>query len=293
MKVVITIPAYNEERTIGAVINGIKAVMNRTKYKYKIHVVDDGSRDKTTEAARKAGALVFRHPYNCGLAETFRTEIKIALEQKADVIVHTDADGQYPAETIPYLIKEVESGYDLVLGDRFSGGIESMPLIKKIGNRAFSRSVSRIINFNVNDCQTGLRAFTRELAERVRVQSNHTYTQEQIIKAVRQKFKIKEVPTKFLRRPGKSRLIKHPLEYATKAWINILRIQRDYNPLKFFGKVGLVSLTVGFALGLWLALNFMATGAVGHLPSTILSMLLMLTGLQIILFGFMADMNRR
>lgn len=293
MKVIVTIPAYNEERTIGAVVSNIKNVMNKTKYKYQIHVVDDGSKDKTAESAKLAGALVFRHPYNCGLAETFRTEVKNALEQKADIIVHTDADGQYSAETIPTLIKEVENGYDLVLGDRFRGGIEDMPIIKRVGNKAFSRSISKIINFTVNDCQTGFRAFTKELAEQVQIQSNHTYTQEQIIKAVRQKFRVKEVPTRFLKRPGKSRLIKHPLEYATKAWITILRIQRDYNPLKFFGKVGLIFITIGSALGLWLTLNFLITGIVGHLPSTILSMLLILTGLQIVLFGFMADMNKR
>lgn len=292
MRVIITIPAYNEGKTIGSVINNIKNIMDKTSYNYKVQVIDDGSQDRTTEIAKAAGAVVYRQPYNCGLAETFRIEIKKALEQKADIIVHTDADGQYPPDDIPRFIKEVENGYDLVLGDRFRGGIEEMPLIKRIGNKAFSRSISKIIKLRVNDCQTGFRAFTRELAENVHIQSNHTYTQEQIIKAVRQKFRIKELPTKFLRRPGKSRLIKSPFEYATKAWINILRIQRDYNPLKFFGKIGMTFLGIGILLGLWLMLNFVTTGTVGHLPSTILSMLLMLTGLQIILFGFMADMNK-
>lgn len=293
MRVIVTIPAYNESKTLGTVIKNIKTVMDKAKYNYKVQVVDDGSRDNTSEIAKAAGAIVFRHPYNCGLADTFRTELKKAVEQKADIIVHTDADGQYDPNAIPSLIKEVENGYDLVLGDRFKGGIEEMPLIKILGNKAFSKSISKIINFKVHDCQTGFRAFTREVAENIQINSNHTYTQEQIIKAVRQKFKIKEVPAPFLKRPGKSRLIKNPLEYATKAWINILRIQRDYNPLKFFGKIGLTFLSLGILLGLFLILNFIATGTVGHLPSTILTMLLMLTGLQIILFGFMADMNKK
>ncbi len=293
MTVIITLPAYNEAKTIGSLIKSIKSVMDKTSYKYKIQVVDDGSRDNTSEVSKNAGATVFRHPYNCGLAETFRTEIRKALEQKADIIVHTDADGQYPPEDIPRLIKEVENGYDLVLGDRFAGGIQHMPLVKKLGNQAFSKTISKIIKFKVNDCQTGFRAFTKDVAEKIPITSDHTYTQEQIIRAVRHKFRIKEIPTRFLKRPGKSRLIRSPLEYATRAWINILRIQRDYNPLKFFGKIGALSVMCGAIIGSLLILNFLLTGYVSHLPSTILAMLLILTGLQTILFGFLADMNKR
>lgn len=292
MKVIITIPAYNESKTLAGVINDIKSVMSKTKYDYKVQVVDDGSKDNTYNVAKDSGAVVFRHPYNRGLAETFRTEIKKAIEQRADIIVHTDADGQYDPNVIPLLIREVENGYDLVLGDRFRGGIEGMPLIKKIGNRAFSKSISKIVNFKVHDCQTGFRAFTRSVAENVQINSTHTYTQEQIIKSIRQNFKVKEIPVRFLKRPGKSRLIKNPFEYAVKAWINILRIQRDYNPLKFFGGIGLTFFVPGFIIGLLLTYNFILTGVVGHYPSTVLSILLILTGIQIILFGFMADMNR-
>ena len=195
--IVITIPAYNEEKTIGLVINKIKSVMDKTKYKCKVLVVDDGSKDKTKEVAKKAGALVYSHPYNYGLAETFRTEMKKCLELKADVIVHTDADGQYLAEEIPNLIKEVENGYDLVLGSRFRGRIQYMPLTKRIGNNAFSRVISKITRLNITDAQTGFRAFTKEVAK-LNIISNHTYTQEQIIKAVHNKFRIKEIPATFI-----------------------------------------------------------------------------------------------
>ena len=116
MKIIISIPAYNEEKTIASVISNIKKVMNSNNYNYKILVLDDGSKDNTAETTKKAGAIVYSHPYNYGLAETFRTEIQKCLDLKADIIVHIDADGQYLAEEIPNLIKEIENGYDLVLG---------------------------------------------------------------------------------------------------------------------------------------------------------------------------------
>lgn len=293
MKVIITIPALNEEKSIGRVVRNISVVMKKTKYNYKVLVVDDGSKDKTVEVAKKAGAIVFSHPYNYGLAEAFRTEIKKCLELKADIIVHTDADGQYLAEEIPKLLKEIENGYDLVLGSRFMGKIEYMPLLKRLGNKAFSRVISKIVHLKISDCQTGFRAFTKKVAKEIDIVSDHTYTQEQIIKAVKQKFKIKEVPIYFAKREGKSRLISNPFEYAAKAWINILRIYRDYDPLKFFSYFGGTFLITGLLIGLWLIYLFVTTGKIQHIPSAVLSMLLIIVGLQIILFGFFADMQRK
>ena len=292
MKVVVTIPAYNEEKSIGEVIKKIKEVMQSNKYNFKILVVDDGSRDRTKEVARENEAIVFSHPVNMGLAETFRTEIEKCLELKADVIVHMDADNQYRAEEIPLLIKGIEDGYDLVLGSRFKGRIEYMPFLKRLGNKAFSRVISKIIRKRITDCQTGFRAFTSNVAKKVRISSTHTYTQEQIIRAIREKFKIKEVPVHFDTRNGKSRLLKHPFEYAIKAWINIFRIYRDYQPLKFFGAFGLSFLGLGLLLVLYaLILTFLA-GRLMNLGTLIIGVLFILTGVQISLFGFLADMRR-
>ncbi len=291
--IVISIPAYNEEKSIGNVINSIKKVMNKTKYKYKISVVSDGSKDKTVEVAKKCGAIVYPLPYNYGLAEAFRTEMKKALELKADIIVHTDADGQYLSEEIPNLIKEVENGYDLVLGSRFRGRIHYMPLMKRIGNKAFSRVISKVTRLRITDAQTGFRAFTKEVAK-LDIISDHTYTQEQIIKAVHNKFRIKEIPVTFAKRKsGKSSLLKNPFEYAIKAWINLFRIYRDYRPLKFFGSFGLLFLSVGLLIGLYLVSLFVITGKVGHLPLTMVAVLSILLGVQIIFFGFLADMKKR
>ncbi|MFA4887493.1 MAG: glycosyltransferase family 2 protein [Candidatus Nanoarchaeia archaeon] len=294
MKIIVTIPAYNEEKSLGKVIEDIKKVMTKEKYKYEVLVVNDGSRDRTVEVAKSAGAIVVSHPYNMGLAETFRTEMKVCLERKADVIVHTDADGQYLAEDIPKLLEPLKRGdADMVLGSRFKGKIESMPALKMWGNKAFSRVISKITKLKISDGQTGFRAFTKEVAAALPVISTHTYTQETIIRAARHKFRIWEVPVYFAKRDGKSRLISNPLEYAFRAWINIFRIYRDHEPLRFFGLIGLGLVSMGTIVGLLLIYNFITTGKVGHIPSTILSMLLIVTGLQIILFGFLADMNKK
>ena len=136
MKVVITIPAYNEERTIGRVIDEINEVMINFNYQYQIIVLNDGSTDNTSSIAKKHKALVISNNHNFGLAETFKREMSECAKLGADIIVHTDADGQYPAEYIPKLIKEIEEGYDLVLGSRFKKRAYSGSFIKKLGKGA-------------------------------------------------------------------------------------------------------------------------------------------------------------
>ena len=293
MKIVVTIPAYNEEKTIGSLINKIHEVMGNENYDYKVMVVDDGSKDKTAEVAKLANAVVYSHPKNYGLADTFRTETEKALKLGADVIVHIDADIQYKPEEIPLLLKEIKNGYDLVLGSRFKGKIEYMPMIKKLGNKAFSRVVSNITGIKISDSQTGFRAFTKDVAEKIKITSNHTYTQEQIIRAVKYKFKIKEVPIYFAKRNDKSRLMSNPFKYAISAWITLIRTYRDYEPLKFFGLTGTSIFSIGLLIGIYLVYLHLTSGIVGHFALMMLDILILSIGLQIIIFGFLADMNRK
>ncbi len=290
MQILVTIPAYNEERTIGTLIEKIHKTMRNNRYNYNILIVDDGSSDKTASIAKKANAIVYSHPKNYGLAETFRTEINKSLELGADVIVHIDADMQYQPEEIPKLIKEIKNGYDLVLGSRFIGKIEYMPLIHRVGNIAFSRVVSQIAETKISDAQTGFRAFTREFAKKVNIKSQHTYTQEQIIRAVKNKYRIKEVPIYFAKRKDKSRLVSNPFSYAIKAWINILRIYRDYKPLKFFGVIGTLVFSIGVLIGFYMIYLHFTTGISGHFALLMLNVVILSVGFQLLTFAFLADM---
>ena len=292
MKVFITILAYNEEKTLPPVIEDIKKVMLKTDYDYKLIVVNDGSKDKTAEIANNSGAIVVSHKRNKGLAETFKTELKECLTQGADIIVHTDADGQYPAEYIPELIKKVEEGNDLVLGSRFIKKKYSGSLMKSLGNQAFAKVLSSLTKTKITDSTTGFRAFTKEVASEIEYINTFTYTQEQIIKAAKQKFTIAEVPI-HTKKTRDSRLFKSPFQYALKAWINIFRIYRDYNPLRFFGIMGLILLLGSLVLGTYFIFLHLTSGITGHLGLLFLLIILLFTGLQIILFGFLADMLRK
>lgn len=290
MKVVITIPAYNEEKNIGQVIQEIKNCVDSKKYDYKIQVIDDGSTDRTADIAKGTGAIVYKHPKNYGLAEAFKTEIKNAIKNGAEIIVHTDADGQYPAEQIPELIKKVEEGYDLVLGSRFKKGKYSGPIMNKLGNIAFAKVFSKILRTEITDTTTGFRAFNVSVAKFPLI-NTFTYTQEQIIRAVKEKKKFVEIPIR-TNQTRKSRLFRNPLDYAIKAWINILRLYRDYQPLKFFGVIGSWIFSVGFIIGLYLIYLHFTEGIKGHIALMMLDVIILSVGLQLIIFGFIADMKK-
>jgi glycosyltransferase involved in cell wall biosynthesis len=291
MKIVITIPAYNEEKTLPLVLDEIKGVMSETSYDYILLVLNDGSKDKTVKVAKEKGAIVISNNRNLGLAETFKREMKECLKLKADIIVHTDADGQYPAKYIPLMIKMIEEGHDIAMGSRFEKGNYSGSIMKKIGNVAFAKVFSKLLKSKLTDTTSGFRAFTPEVA-RLPLINQFTYTQEQLIRAGKQKMRIVEIPI-VTNKTRESRLFKNSFDYAIKAWINILRIYRDFEPLKFFGRIGFFFIFLGLILGIWIFLTLLDTGDVGGIPRVILCALCFMTGIQIISFGFLADMERK
>jgi glycosyltransferase involved in cell wall biosynthesis len=146
---VIVIPAYNEAKTVGAVVRNAK------KYG-KVVVVDDCSRDRTGEVARKAGATVIRHPVNRGLGAALRTGFGKAMKMKADVVVTIDADGQHRPEEIPQFIGLINSGYDFVLGER---NLRAYPFVKKFGNFFLNNATNFVSGTNLKDTESGFRAF--------------------------------------------------------------------------------------------------------------------------------------
>jgi len=221
-KIVITIPAYNEEESIGAVINEIKRVMKKTNYLYQIMILDDGSVDKTEEIIKDNSVLFFSNVRNKGLAHTFKKEMKICCGLGADIIVHIDADGQYPPQYIPKMIDGVLEGNDLVLGSRFGNGVYSGSISRKLGNMFFARVLCLLLRKNIRDTTTGFRAFTKEIAQ-LPIESKFTYTQEQLIHAIRCKKLIKEIPI-IARKTRKSRLFSNIFEYFYRATITILKI---------------------------------------------------------------------
>ena len=110
----VVIPAYNEEGAVGEGVREVIEIMDASDHEYELIVVDDGSVDKTGELAKAAGAQVYTMPENRGYGAALKAGISRA---KYDVIVITDADGTYPAESIPTLLGELGE-YDMVVGAR-------------------------------------------------------------------------------------------------------------------------------------------------------------------------------
>jgi glycosyltransferase involved in cell wall biosynthesis len=188
MKTVAVIPAYNEERTIAGVVAEVK------NYVDEAIVVDDGSSDGTAEQAKKAGALVYSHFINRGQGAALETGKKIALSRGADVIVTYDADGQFVAEEIKSMIKPVAEGKaDVVLGSRFAKS--DIPPVKRFflkGATIFTRLTSGL---SLSDTHNGFRAFSREAAEKIKIEQNRMAHASEILEKIgKYNLRYEEVP---------------------------------------------------------------------------------------------------
>jgi glycosyltransferase involved in cell wall biosynthesis len=259
-------------------------------------VINDGSTDKTSEAAKKAGAdRIVKFTSNKGLALAFKEGLNTALEMRADVIVNIDADGQYNAKEIPKLIKPILEGKaDIVLGSRFAGRIEYMPLQKRIGNKIVTSIVRFATGLKISDAQTGFRAFSRDAALRLVIHSGYTYTQETIIQAAHKRMGIAEVPVEFRKRDGKSRLISNIFTYAKYVGATLIRTYTYYNPLKTFTYIGGGLILLGLLLGFRVLIHYINTGMVSpYLPTALLSGVVAIIGFQIIVIGLIADIEHR
>ncbi len=291
MKLIVMIPAFNEEGSIAGVIQNIPRDIAD---EVTVMVIDDGSSDDTVSEAKKGGAdYVISFSKNRGLAQAFKIGLYHALNMRGDVIVNIDADGQYDPHEIPRLIRPIIDGKaDVVLGSRFKGWIEYMPRHKRIGNIIATKVTSLLAGIPISDAQTGFRAFSKEAALRLNVIAEYTYVQETIIQSVYNGLRIVEVPCTFLKRvQGQSRLISNFFDYALKAGKTIIRTYINYKPLKTFLTIGGIFSSVGLIFGLRVLIHFFKTGMVTpHLPSAILTAILLIVGFQIILLGLIADM---
>ncbi|HEY6061159.1 MAG TPA: glycosyltransferase family 2 protein [Gemmatimonadales bacterium] len=159
-RVAVIVPAYQAAEHVAAVVTGARAALPGAA----VYVVDDGSSDATGAVATAAGAVVLRHPRNRGKGAALAGGIARALSDGATVLTTLDADGQHPPDVLPLLLAPVRHGdADLVLGARARSG--SMPLARRCTNWLSATVATRIGKVAVPDAQTGLRAFTRRLAQ--------------------------------------------------------------------------------------------------------------------------------
>ena len=254
MKLIVIIPAYNEEKTIAQVIKEIPRNIEGIK-KVEVLVIDDGSIDNTVKEAKNAGALVVSHAKNEGLGIAFLTGITESLRMGADIIVNIDADRQFNSEEIPKLVKPIlEKKAEMVAGSRFESreSLSQIPFVKKWGNRAYSFLISVLTHEKFTDTQCGFRAYSREAILRLNLFGRFTYTQEVFLDLVNKGLKIEQVPiTVKYYKDRRSKISSAFFRYFFQTIIIILRTFRDYKPLVFFGIPGVSIFGIGILFWLY------------------------------------------
>lgn len=185
------IPAYNEEKTIGNVIDGVK------KYIDEIIVVDDGSIDNTEKICRQKKINFLKHLLNRGQGAALQTGNELAIQKGAQVVVHFDADGQFFAEEISELISPIlKNKADIVFGSRFLGKKSNIPTSKRILILPIAKIINKFLfGIRLSDPQSGFRAMGPEALKKIKIQNDgSSHCNEIMAKAYKYKLKIAEAP---------------------------------------------------------------------------------------------------
>ena len=188
------LPACNEEKHIEEVVNSLE----KLELNLKIHVIDDGSTDATAEIARRAGAIVVRHPVNLGQWAAMRTAFAISLMEGADVVVSVDADGQHDPRDLTKLVDPILEGKaDIVIGSRFLDDENpEMPKHRRVGIIFFNKLVQITMKKELTDCTSGFKAYNMEMIRKIlpNLKENQYGALEFIMDAIRQNARILEKP---------------------------------------------------------------------------------------------------
>ena len=261
MKLVVTIPAQNEEKTIARVVEGVPRDLPGVEA-VEILVLDDDSEDQTAQRAEAAGARVIRVHGRPGLGKVFRAGIEAAMRSGADLVVNIDGDGQFdPADIVQIAEPLLDGRADFVTCSRFRNPDyhPTMPAVKFWGNWAVVRIVNSVCGGSrFTDVSCGFRGFNREALYRMTLFGRYTYTQETFIDLFSKGLRIEEVPLRVrgVREHGKSRVAGSVWKYAANTGPIILRAMRDIRPLKFFGGIALLLGLAGMALFAVVAVNY-------------------------------------
>jgi glycosyltransferase involved in cell wall biosynthesis len=296
MKLIIQIPCYNEAETLEMTIRDLPvAVPGFDSVEYL--VIDDGSRDRTVDEARRLGVHhVVRHPTNLGLARAFQTGVDACLRFGADVIVNTDADNQYPGRYIAQLTAPVAARVaDVVVADRQTDKIEHFSFVKRRLQKFGTSVVRSLSGTDIADAPSGFRAYSREAALRLNVLSQFSYTLETIIQAGKMGLKIINVPIETNPPLRPSRLQKNMLDFITKQSATMLRLYAFYEPLKTFSIMSVPFFLVGG--GAWLRFVYLfytgQTDVGRHVQSLTIGTGVLLVGVLMLLFGLQADIANK
>ncbi len=286
MKVAVLIPCYNEETTIKKVVQDFKRELPDAE----IYVYDNNSKDKTSQIAKEAGAIV-RHEYNQGKGNVVR---RMFREIEADIYVMVDGDDTYPAEEVHKLIEPIKNGTaDMAIGDRLSNGTyqkENKRAFHEFGNNIVKNTINRLFNCKLKDIMTGYRAFNNIFVKNMPILSKGFEIEtEMTLYALDKRFIIKEIPIEYRDRPTNSTSKVNTINDGIKVIKKIISMYKDYKPRRFFFIIAGIFIILGLVFGVPVIVEFFKTRYITKLPSAVLATGLVTLGIIIAQCGTILD----
>ena len=276
-KATIVIPAYNEEKGIAKVLEGLKSVNQN----YEIIVVDDGSEDNTSKIVKNySNVKLISHHSNLGYGSALKTGIKYA---SGKVIIITDADGTYPNERIPDLVNILKQGnFDMVVGARVGENVK-IPLIRKPAKWFINKLANFLAGTKIPDLNSGLRVMKKEVLEKfIKIlPDGFSFTSTITLAMLINGYSVKYVPIDYFKRKGKSKI--RPIHDTLNFIQLIIRTVLYFNPLKVFVPFSLFLVLLAFVvlLGSW--------ALMGKAMDVTFGVILM-TAVMVMTIGMLADL---
>jgi glycosyltransferase involved in cell wall biosynthesis len=286
MKIAVIIPCYNEAATIKKVIDDFREQLPEAR----IYVCDNNSKDDTAAIAKANGAIVLKEPRQ-GKGNVVRSSFQ---DIDADVYVMIDGDDTYPASFVHEMITLVANNEaDMVLGDRISNGAysqENKRAFHGFGNALVRKLINLLFKSNVSDIMTGYRVFNRYFVKTFPVLSKGFEIEtEMTIFSLHNNYKVKEVNIAYRDRPEGSVSKLNTYTDGLKVLKIVFTLFKDYKPLAFFSVMGLLFCLTGLVIGAPAVLEFMETGYIFKVPSTILAASVEVIGLLMFTCGIILD----
>ncbi|WP_394218167.1 DPM/DPG synthase family glycosyltransferase [Halobacillus trueperi] len=286
MRIAVLLPCYNEEQTIGQVIDEFREELPDAD----IYVYDNNSKDRTSEVARKHGAFV-KKEMRQGKGHVVRSMFR---DIEADYYVMADGDRTYPARFVHELLEPLKKGEaNIVIGDRLSNGTyveENKRQFHNFGNNLVRGLINFLYKSDLRDIMTGYRAFDRLFVKSMPVMSpGFEIETEMTIHTLDKRFSIKEIPIEYKDRPEGSESKLNTFSDGFKVLNKIFTLFKEYKPMLFFSFWSVVLLVLGLASGIPVIVEYFNTGFISKVPSAILAVGLVILAVLSFACGLILD----
>lgn len=280
-KIAVLIPCYNEEKTIGKVVQDFKANLPSAV----IYVYDNNSTDSTSLIAEKAGAVV-KHEYQQGKGNVIR---RMFREIDAEIYIMVDGDDTYPANIAPQMIELVEKFQsDMVIGDRLSSTYftENKRPFHNLGNSLVRGGINRLFKTSIKDIMTGYRAFSYQFVKSFPILSKGFEIEtEMTIFAVDRNMKVDNIVIEYRDRPEGSESKLNTFSDGVKVICTILKLYKNYKPFEFFSILALIFTLISTVFFTPVFFEYIQTGVVDRFPTLIVCGFVIIIAMLLFMIG--------